>query len=112
MARRPTIDLDRDAVELLSLTMQGTKQRFKDAKANNYPVDAATISATVSLLKMVEAFKSAKGDDAASELEALRAEFEAKRATAKKPAGNPARPDPADVLALYGMADPSNQPTN
>ena len=108
MARRPKIDLERDAVELLALTMQGTKQRFRDAKAEGYPVDAATISATVSLLKLVEAFKSAKGDEAAAELAQLRAEFQAKRTAAKQPSRRTAQQDPAEVLALYGLTESDN----
>ncbi|WP_312906182.1 hypothetical protein [Stutzerimonas nitrititolerans] len=107
MARRPKIDIERDALELLALTMQGTKQRFRDAKAEGYSVDAATISATVSLLKLVEAFRAAKGDEAAVELDALRAEFQAKRTAAKQPSRSTAQQDPAEVFALYGLADPT-----
>lgn len=106
MARRPKIDIERDALELLALTMQGTKQRFRDAKAEGYSVDAATISATVSLLKLVEAFRAAKGDEAAAELDQLRAEFQAKRSSPQ--ARRTTEQDPAAVLALYGIADPTN----
>lgn len=106
MARRPKIDIERDALELLSLTMAGTKQRFRDAKAEGYSVDAATISATVSLLKLVEAFRAAKGDEAAAELDQLRAEFLAKRSAPH--VRREAELDTAALHALYGITESNN----
>jgi hypothetical protein len=106
MARRPKIDIERDALELLALTMQGTKQRFRDAKDEGYPVDAATISATVSLLKLVEAFRAAKGDDDANELEKLRQEFQASRPAAH--ARRAENLDPEAIRAQYGITEPIN----
>lgn len=106
MARRPKIDIERDALELLALTMQGTKQRFRDAKAEGYQVDAATISATVSLLKLVEAFRAAKGDDDAAELEKLRQELHASRPAAR--ARRAEALDPEAIRAQYGITEPIN----
>ncbi|HDS1756981.1 hypothetical protein [Pseudomonas sp. M5] len=111
MARRKTIDLDRLGLELLAATIEGTRQRYKDAKEGGYQVDAATISASVSLLKMIEAAKAARQEDTAAELEKLREQFK------RPPASQPASPalaiqnEPASraaLLAEYGLADPDS----
>lgn len=112
MARPRKINLDRLGLELLAATIEGTQQRYKDAKEGGYPVDAATISASVSLLKLIEAAKAAREGDSANELARLRAEFDAKRQPVAKPA-TPALPtqnEPANreaLLAEYGLADPT-----
>ncbi|WP_422417037.1 hypothetical protein [Pseudomonas sp. GZD-222] len=112
MARPRKINLDRLGLELLAATIDGTQQRYKDAKEQGYPVDAATISASVSLLKLIEAAKAAREGDSANELAKLRAEFDAKRQPLAKSATSalPIQTDPADrtaLLAEYGLADPA-----
>ncbi|AUY33417.1 MULTISPECIES: hypothetical protein [Pseudomonas] len=110
MARRKKIDLDRLGLELLASTIEGTQQRYADAKAEGYPVDAATISASVSLLKLLETTKAAREIDTAAELEKLREQF--KRPPASQPA-SPALPtqnkpdDREALLAAYGLSDPT-----
>ncbi|MGN0924481.1 hypothetical protein [Ectopseudomonas mendocina] len=113
MARRRKIDINAEALDLLSLTMQGAKERYRDAQRNDYMIDAATISASVSLLKLVEAFKSATKDDQTAELERLRAEFVASK---KAPSSSPQRAEPssmtssdlkAELAQLYGLTDPT-----
>lgn len=112
MARRRKIDIEGDGLELLSLTMRGAKARYVDAAKEGYPVDAATISASVSLLKLVEAFKAAKGETDEAELERLRQEFEQRGQQRQEQQGKAAppaysAPSRADVLSLYGLpADP------
>ena len=109
MARPRKINLDRLGLELLASTIDGTQQRYKDAKEGGYPVDAATISASVSLLKLIEAAKAARADDSAAELERLRQQFNQKRTTPATPA-LPTQNEPANreaLLAEYGLADPT-----
>lgn len=111
MARRKKIDLDRLGLELLAETIEGTKKRYADAKAEGYPVDAATISASVSLLKLIEATKAAREIDTAAELGRLREQF--KRPPASQPAGPalPTQNEPvnrAALLAEYGLPDPDS----
>ncbi|POG03614.1 hypothetical protein BGP82_20335 [Pseudomonas putida] len=109
MARPRKINLDRLGLELLASTIDGTQQRYKDAKEGGYPVDAATISASVSLLKLIEAAKAARADDSAAELEKLRQQFAEKRTPPTTPA-LPPQNEPADraaLLAEYGLADPT-----
>ncbi|UVL30739.1 hypothetical protein [Pseudomonas donghuensis] len=109
MARPRKINLDRLGLELLASTIDGTQQRYKDAKEGGYPVDAATISASVSLLKLIEAAKAARADDSAAELEKLRQQFNEKRTPPATPA-LPAQNEPADraaLLAAYGLSDPT-----
>lgn len=109
MARPRKINLDRLGLELLASTIDGTQQRYKDAKEGGYPVDAATISASVSLLKLIEAAKAARADESAAELEKLRQQFNEKRTTPATPA-LPAQNEPANreaLLAEYGLADPT-----
>lgn len=109
MARPRKINLDRLGLELLASTIDGTQQRYKDAKEGGYPVDAATISASVSLLKLIEAAKAAREGDSAAELEKLRQQFKDKRT----PPATPAPPTPNEpanreaLLAEYGLADPT-----
>lgn len=110
MARPRKINLDRLGLELLAATIEGTQRRYADAKAEGYSVDAATISASVSLLKLIEAAKAARAEDSAAELERLREQF--RRPAASQPAG-PAlaiQNEPADRAALraeYGITDPT-----
>lgn len=109
MARRKKIDLDRLGLELLASTIEGTQERYRDAKAEGYPVDAATISASVSLLKLIEAAKAAREGDSAAELEKLRQQFNEKRTSPVTPA-LPIQNEPANreaLLAEYGLADPN-----
>lgn len=110
MARPRKINLDRLGLELLASTIDGTQQRYKDAKEGGYPVDAATISASVSLLKLIEAAKAARADDSAAELEKLRQQFNQKRTTPATPA-LPTQNEPASraaLLAEYGLPDPDS----
>ncbi|MDC7824504.1 hypothetical protein PQS90_05000 [Pseudomonas sp. BLCC-B13] len=112
MARRRKIDIEADSLELLSLTMRGAKARYIDAAKEGYAVDAATISASVSLLKLVEAFKAAKGETDEAELERLRQEFQ-QRSQQQGKAASPAytAPSRADVLSLYGLPTDPIAPT-
>lgn len=110
MARPRKINLDRLGLELLASTIDGTQQRYKDAKEGGYPVDAATISASVSLLKLIEAAKAARADDSAAELEKLRQQFSQKRTPPATPA-LPTQNEPANraaLLAEYGLPDPDS----
>ncbi|KUM43915.1 hypothetical protein [Pseudomonas sp. EpS/L25] len=101
MARPRKINLDRSAVELLDLTLKASTQRFKQAldPDNGYPIDAATISASVSLLKLVEARAAATRDDHAVELAKLQAEFHSRR----QPKSSAPREELSEeaILALY-----------
>lgn len=109
MARPRKINLDRLGLELLASTIDGTQQRYKDAKEGGYPVDAATISASVSLLKLIEAAKAARQEDSAAELEKLREQFKRPPTTQSAGPASPAQPEPADRAALleqYGLTDP------
>ncbi|MCL8305731.1 hypothetical protein [Pseudomonas putida] len=109
MARPRKINLDRLGLELLAATIEGTQRRYADAKAEGYSVDAATISASVSLLKLIEAAKAARADDSAAELEKLRQQFNQKRTSPAIPAP-PTQNEPADraaLLAEYGITDPT-----
>ncbi|CAE6914400.1 conserved protein of unknown function [Ectopseudomonas oleovorans] len=108
MARRRKIDINAEALDLLSLTMQGAKERYRDAKRNDYMIDAATISASVSLLKLVEAFKSATKDDQAAELERLRAEFAASKPSPQRAEHKPKEPADlgGELNRLYNLTGP------
>ena len=109
MARPRKINLDRLGLELLAATIEGTQWRYADAKAEGYSVDAATISASVSLLKLIEAAKAAREGDSAAELEKLRQQFNEKRTSTVTPA-LPIQNEPANreaLLAEYGLADPN-----
>ncbi|WP_444757724.1 hypothetical protein [Pseudomonas sp. A014] len=109
MARPRKINLDRLGLELLAATIEGTQRRYADAKAEGYSVDAATISASVSLLKLLEATKAAREVDTAAELEKLRQQFNEKRTPPATPA-LPPQSKPADraaLLAEYGLTDPT-----
>lgn len=109
MARPRKINLDRSAVELLDLTLKASTQRFKQAldPIDGYPIDAATISASVSLLKLVEARAAATRDDHSAELAKLQAEFNTKRQT--KPSARQAELSDEAILALYEGAGPNHQ---
>ncbi|ODB37975.1 hypothetical protein A9L43_21235 [Pseudomonas mosselii] len=110
MARPRKINLDRLGLELLAATIEGTQRRYADAKAEGYSVDAATISASVSLLKLIEAAKAARADDSAAELEKLRQQFHQKRTPPATPV-LPTQNEPASraaLLAEYGLADPDS----
>jgi len=99
MARKRKIDLDRSSLELLDLTMQATTARFREAIAEGVPVDAAIVSASVSLLKLVEAQKTAKAETSDIELEKLRADILGKRAAVK-----PFAQTDDDIRREYGLA--------
>ena len=82
MARKKKVTTEtvkQDALELLALTLQGTKARFVEAAKDEYPVEAALISASVALLKLVDAKTSLGDDDREASLETQRREFEASR---------------------------------
>ncbi|MBV4479039.1 hypothetical protein [Pseudomonas khavaziana] len=97
MARKrkiTTATVKESALELLDLTLQATNARFKDALADNYPVEAALVSASVSLLKLVEARTSLSEDDQTNDLAAQRKAFAERKPIAKQ--------TPEDIVALYG----------
>ncbi|MFV3412235.1 hypothetical protein ACNFH8_08220 [Pseudomonas sp. NY15436] len=104
MARRPNIQ--KEATALLGETLKATRSKLREFEAEGIPIDAATISASVSLLKLVEAYAAATRDEKANDLAQLRQELEASRP------GNTSRPVPqatparADLLAEYGLSDP------
>lgn len=98
MARKrkiTTATVKESALELLDLTLQATNARFKDALADSYPVEAALVSASVSLLKLVEARTSLSEDDQTNDLAAQRKAFAERR-----PIGTTQTPE--DIAALYG----------
>ncbi|KMY03124.1 hypothetical protein V476_19090 [Pseudomonas syringae KCTC 12500] len=82
------------ALELLDLTLQATNKRFADAIKDDYPCEAALISASVALLKMVEAKGSLTDDDKAGDLAAQRQAFNDRKPTQTKHT-------PEDIAALY-----------
>lgn len=86
------------ALELLDLTLSAAKERFRVALQDDYPIDAATISASVSLLKLVEARSSLGEDDHANSLAEQRKAFKDRQPS--KPANSP-----AEILALYGAGN-------
>jgi hypothetical protein len=83
------------ALELLDLTLRATNKRFEDAMRDDYPCEAALISASVSLLKLVEAKGSLTEDDQTLDLAAQRKAFAERR-----PIGTTQTPE--DIAALYG----------
>jgi hypothetical protein len=118
MARRRKIDVEAESLELLSLTIRGAKARYVDAAKEGYPVDAATISASVSLLKLVSAAKAAKAETDEAELERLRQEFEQRGQPSQEQQGKAASPayttpSRTDLFRLYGLpADPDDKTNN
>lgn len=82
------------ALELLDLTLRATNKRFEDALRDDYPVEAALVSASVSLLKLVEAQKSMSDDDREDDLAAQRKAFADRKPISTKQS-------PADIVALY-----------
>lgn len=97
MARRKKVTTEtvKDAaLELLDLTLQAAKERFRVALQDEYPIDAATISASVALLKLTEAKTSLGDDDKEHDLAAHRKAFAERRPTQTQHS-------PDDIVALY-----------
>ncbi|MNF49611.1 hypothetical protein D3C84_308880 [compost metagenome] len=108
MARRPSIS--KEAADLLALTLRAAKSKIKEFEKEGIPLDAATISASVSLLKLTEAYQSATRDDSAAELERLRLEFEASKQQRQSGSPSFARTseiDPDELRRSYGLEDES-----
>lgn len=102
MARRPNIR--REAAALLADLMRAARKKLKFHDTEELPLDAATISASVSLLKLCEAYETATRDEKASDLEKLRQEFEAGRSVAARPAAL-VTPSPEELRRQYGLTD-------
>lgn len=82
MARRKKVtqeSVKQSALELLDLTLEATKDRFRDAKKNEYPCEAALISASVALMKMVETKTALGEDEQEANMAEQRKQFEATR---------------------------------
>lgn len=98
MARKKAITTETvkaSALELLDLTLKATNKRFEDALRDDYPCEAALISASVALLKMVEAKGSLTDDDKAGDLAAQRKAFNDRKLTTQT------KHTPEDIVALY-----------
>lgn len=100
--RRKALDVNTEAQELLAMTLRSTKAKMLWHEDQDIPVDAATISASVSLLKLVDAMKRVDQDEQADDLAQQRAAFEAQRAQ------RTTTPSTAQsVLELYGQSGTS-----
>ncbi|MCY1288269.1 hypothetical protein D9M68_571250 [compost metagenome] len=105
MARPRKFNIEKEATELLGMILRAAKAKLKTFEDEDVPVDAATISASVSLLKMVEAYQATKRDDDAQELEAFRQEFEQKaKLKADRIASQIPPLDRDALLAEYGLS--------
>ena len=82
------------ALELLDLTLRATTKRFEDALRDDYPCEAALVSASVSLLKLVEAKTSLADDDKQEGLDAQRKAFAERKPVQIKQTSE-------EILALY-----------
>lgn len=101
MARKKAITTETvkvSALELLDLTLRATNKRFEDALRDDFPVEAALVSASVSLLKLVEARTSLSSDDKERDLAAQRKAFEDRKPT-------PAKQSPNEIIALYASSN-------
>lgn len=106
MARRPNIQ--REATALLADLMRAARKKLKFHETEELPLDAATISASVSLLKLCEAYETATRDERAGDLEKLRQELAASRPGNTSRQVPQATPDRAALLAEYGLSDTPN----
>ncbi|TLX70484.1 hypothetical protein FAS41_27860 [Pseudomonas nicosulfuronedens] len=106
MARRPNIQ--KEATALLAETMRAARKKLKFHETEDLPLDAATISANVSLLKLVEAYATATRGEKEADLEKLRQELDARRPgnSASPAPSTQITPDRAALLAEYGLTDP------
>ena len=102
MARRPNIQ--REATALLGETLKATRSKLREFEDQGIPIDAATISASVSLLKLVEAYTTATRGEKEADLERLRQDFEARRA-APMPTPALATPSPEELRRQNGLTE-------
>ncbi|MGU9838063.1 hypothetical protein ACU683_23375 [Pseudomonas salmasensis] len=100
--RKRKVDVKTAAAELLTMTLQAAKDKLEFHAEEGLPIDAATISANVALLKMTEAYENETKDKAGESNAELAAAFHAK--TAERAARPTPAPTKEDLLSEYGLA--------
>lgn len=103
MARPKKLDVRAEAAKLLALTLQGAQAKYKECADLGITVDAATISASVALLKMTEAWDNETKGGKAGELDKLQKDFKAR--SAARDSALATTPSRSTLLAEYGLND-------
>jgi hypothetical protein len=100
--KRKPLDVHAEGLALLAETLAASRKKLEWHIENDIPVDAAQVSANVSLLKLLETMQHVDDDDKDKETAALVAGFHAK--TAERAARLTAAPTKEDLLSEYGLA--------
>ena len=100
--KRKPLDVHAEGLALLAETLAASRKKLEWCAENDVPVDAAQVSANVSLLKLLETMRHVDDDDKDKETAALVAGFHAK--TAERAARPTAAPTKEDLLSEYGLA--------
>lgn len=101
--KRKPLDVHAEGLALLAETLAASRKKLEWCADNDVPVDAAQVSANVSLLKLLETMRHVEDDDKDKATAELVADFHAK--TAERGARATPAPTKADLLAEYGLAE-------
>jgi hypothetical protein len=99
--KRKALDVHAEGLALLAETLAASRKKLEWHIENDIPVDAAQVSANVSLLKLLETMRHVDDDDKDKEAAGLAAQFHAK--TKERQTHTAQSRD--DLLAEYGLTD-------